>query len=83
MPTSAEHQHTQADLHGLVQRIKHWGQELGFQQIGITDTDLDEAETHLLSWLARGRHGEMGYMARHGSRRSRPADLRPGTLRVI
>ncbi len=83
MPTSAEHQHTQADLHGLVQRIKHWGQELGFQQIGITDTDLDEAETHLLSWLARGRHGEMGYMARHGSRRSRPAELRPGTLRVI
>jgi epoxyqueuosine reductase len=67
----------------LARQIKHWGAALGFQRVGITDTNLSEHETHLLNWLARGRHGEMGYMARHGTKRSRPADLVPGTLRII
>lgn len=71
------------DLPILTSAIKCWGRELGFQQIGITDTDLGEHEGHLLNWLAAGYHGEMGYMARHGTRRSRPAELLPGTLRVI
>lgn len=71
------------DLVELARRVKTWGQELGFQQVGIADTDLNEAETHLLDWLAQGRHGEMAYMADHGTRRSRPAELAPGTLRVI
>ena len=71
------------DYTALTRDIKAWGRELGFQQVGITDTLLDEGETHLLNWLAAGRHGEMGYMAQHGVRRSRPADLVPGTLRVI
>ncbi|RRQ22653.1 tRNA epoxyqueuosine(34) reductase QueG [Thiohalobacter thiocyanaticus] len=71
------------DLDQLARDIKAWGAELGFDQIGITGTDLSDAETHLLNWLAAGRHGEMGYMARHGTRRSRPAELEPGTLRVI
>ncbi len=71
------------DYTTLTHDIKAWGRELGFQQVGIADTALDEGETHLLNWLAAGRHGEMGYMAQHGTRRSRPADLVPGTLRVI
>ncbi|MBK1655740.1 tRNA epoxyqueuosine(34) reductase QueG, partial [Allochromatium vinosum] len=67
----------------LAERIKTWGRELGFQQIGITDTDLTDAEPRLHDWLARGYHGEMDYMARHGTKRSRPDELVPGTLSVI
>ncbi len=71
------------DLQPLATDIKHWGRALGFQQIGISDIHLEEHEAHLLNWLAAGFHGELDYMARHGTRRSRPAELRPGTLRVI
>ncbi len=71
------------DFNRLAQRIKHWGGELGFQQVGITDTDLGEAERHLDRWLELGRHGEMEYMGRHGRKRTRPAELVPGTLRII
>jgi epoxyqueuosine reductase len=71
------------DFDQLAGRIKVWGRELGFQQVGITDTDLSQDETHLLAWLAAGRHGEMEYMERHGRLRSRPSELVPGTLRVI
>jgi len=67
----------------LARAIKAWGRELGFQAVGIADTDLGAAEGRLADWLAAGFHGEMDYMARHGSRRARPAELRPGTLRVI
>ncbi len=56
---------------------------LGFDAIGIADVELGEDERHLEHWLARGWHGQMHYMARHGRRRSRPAELLPGTLRVI
>ncbi len=71
------------DYAALAREIKSWGHELGFQQIGIADTGLAEAEARLNAWLAAGRHGEMEYMERHGTRRSRPAELVPGTLRVI
>jgi epoxyqueuosine reductase len=74
---------TEPDFAALAHDIKHWGRELGFQQIGIADCDLADAEERLLDWLARGWHGEMDYMARHGVTRARPADLVPGTLRVI
>jgi len=74
---------TRIDYQALASQIKRWGLELGFQQIGISDTVLDEHEVHLLNWLGQGRHGEMDYMQRHGTRRSRPAELLPGTLRVI
>jgi epoxyqueuosine reductase len=67
----------------IAQSIKEWGQELGFQQIGITDTDLSRYEERFLEWLANGFHGEMNYMEKHGLRRTRPAELIPGTLRVI
>jgi epoxyqueuosine reductase len=71
------------ELEELARQIKHWGLELGFQRVGITNTNLGEHETHLLNWLGRGRHGEMNYMARHGTRRSRPGDLVPGTIRIV
>ena len=67
----------------LSSRIKAWGRELGFQAVGIADADLSAAEPRLLEWLERGWHGEMEYMARHGTLRARPAELKPGTLRVI
>jgi epoxyqueuosine reductase len=67
----------------LASTIAHWGRELGFQEIGIADTELSEAEEHLQRWLAAGRHGEMAYMARHGTARARPAELVPGTIRII
>ncbi len=63
--------------------ILDWGRELGFQQIGVSDVDLDTAEARLEEWLAAGLHGEMHYMQRHGSKRSRPGELVPGTVRVI
>ena len=71
------------DYAALAARIKSWGGELGFQGVGIADADLSAAEPRLLEWLARGWHGEMEYMARHGALRARPADLKAGTLRVI
>ena len=71
------------DYQALAERIKQWGLELGFQQIAIADVDLGEHEQHLQHWLEQGFHGEMDYMARHGSKRSRPAELQPGTVRVI
>jgi epoxyqueuosine reductase len=71
------------DFYALARQIKHWGFELGFQQVGISDTDLQDAEHHLNNWLAAGCQGEMEYMQRHGTRRTRPAELVPGTVRVI
>jgi epoxyqueuosine reductase len=67
----------------LAGRIREWGAELGFQAVGIGNTDLAEAETRLMEWLANGYHGEMDYMAKHGAKRARPAALIPGTQRVI
>ncbi|OGT22608.1 MAG: tRNA epoxyqueuosine(34) reductase QueG [Gallionellales bacterium RIFOXYB12_FULL_54_9] len=71
------------DFHRLALQIKHWAVELGFQQAGIAGIDLSREEGFLQAWLNEGRHGEMEYMARHGLKRSRPAELVPGTLSVI
>ncbi|MFQ5660000.1 MAG: tRNA epoxyqueuosine(34) reductase QueG [Gammaproteobacteria bacterium] len=73
----------ETDYRQLARQIKQWGAELGFQQVAITGTDLSADEVHLLNWLRHNRHGEMDYMSRHGTKRSRPADLAPGTLRII
>ncbi len=67
----------------LAAAIKDWGAELGFQQIGITGIDLAADEARLNAWLARHYHGEMGWLAQHGTRRSRPAELVPNTLSVV
>lgn len=82
-PPNAGRQLSPQRLDQLARAIKQWGRELGFQQVGITDTDLSRAEQHLHDWLAAGRHGDMAWMARHGTKRTRPAELHPGTLRII
>ncbi|MGA8708614.1 MAG: tRNA epoxyqueuosine(34) reductase QueG [Steroidobacteraceae bacterium] len=76
----AQHSETAAALRFAIAQA---ARQLGFDDIGIADIDLAEDERHLQRWLARGWHGQMHYMARHGRRRSRPAELLPGTLRVI
>lgn len=72
-----------ADPATLAANIKAWGKTLGFQSVGICDTDLSQAEPEFAAWLAQGFHGEMDFMARHGMKRLRPAELVPGTIRVI
>lgn len=67
----------------LALQIKLWAKELGFSACGITDTDLQREESRLQQWLNAGYHGSMDYMASHGMLRARPAELLPGTLRVI
>ena len=63
--------------------MKAWARELGFSQIGVAGVDLSSAEAGLLDWLDKGFHGEMGWMATHGVRRARPAELVPGTVSVL
>jgi epoxyqueuosine reductase len=74
---------TQFDSNQLVSQIQAWARELGFSQIGVASVDLSSAEAGLLAWLAQGFHGDMAYMANHGLKRARPAELVPGTLSVI
>ncbi|MDL9998843.1 tRNA epoxyqueuosine(34) reductase QueG [Variovorax sp. J22P240] len=69
--------------HQLVIRIRALARELGFSQIGVAGVDLSSAEPGLMQWLAEGFHGDMHYMAAHGTRRARPAELVPGTVSVI
>lgn len=71
------------DMHALKQNINNWSRELGFQQMGVSDVDLERHEAFLNQWLENGFHGEMSYMERHGTLRSRPPELHPGTQRVI
>jgi epoxyqueuosine reductase len=74
---------TALDYAALARDIKTWGRELGFQAIGIADTDLAQAEARLAEWLGLNFHGEMHYMQAHGTKRTRPGELVPNTLRVI
>jgi len=73
----------QADPAEVMAQLRQWATTLGFSQIGVADVDLSSAEPGLMAWLARGFHGEMHYMANHGLKRARPAELVPGTVRVI
>jgi epoxyqueuosine reductase len=71
------------DAAALWVRLRSWARELGFSQIAVADVDLGSAEAGLQAWLDAGHHGRMHYMAAHGMMRARPAELVPGTLRVI
>ncbi|KXO13612.1 Epoxyqueuosine (oQ) reductase QueG [Moritella sp. JT01] len=71
------------DYQQLTQKIKVWGAELGFQQVGIADTDLSTYEPHFQTWLDNGYHADMDYMSRYGTMRTHPEELYPGTIRVI
>lgn len=74
---------TALTMKDLLNKAQQWAQSLGFQQIGVSDIDLAEAEDQLTSWIKAGFHGEMSYMDRHGTKRSRPQELVSGTVRVI
>jgi len=74
---------TSEQLKKLAYQIKNWARNLGFQQAGITDTDLQVHEKRLNEWLLKGMHGTMTFMSLHGSKRTRPEELLPGTIRVI
>lgn len=71
------------DYSYLAETIKQWAVELGFQQAGIANIELSQHEQYLQRWLAAGYQGEMNYMQKHGTARSRPSELIPDTLRVI
>lgn len=73
----------QAALDSLAVALRGWGRELGFDEIRVADVDLRHAEAGLLAWLQAGCHGDMDYMANHGTRRARPHELVPGTVRAI
>jgi len=72
-----------ASARALKHAIREWGRELGFQAVGIAHLDQSLAGARLREWLAAGRHGEMDYMARHGSKRWVAGELVPGTLSAI
>src|SRR5436190_4329424 len=71
------------DVKTLLPQLQEWAAALGFSQIGVADVDLASAEPGLMQWLHNGFHGSMEYMALHGLKRARPAELVPGTVRVI
>ena len=70
-------------MQSLEDDIRTWAYDLGFDQVGITDTCLADHEVYLLNWLHAGMHGEMEYMQKHGSKRTHPTKLLPGTTRII
>ena len=72
-----------AQLERLAAEIKQLGRDLGFSKLGVAAASLDADEARLERWLAMGHHGTMSYMERHGRKRSRPADLVPGTVTII
>jgi len=75
--------HSTKNLNDLSHAIKKWGLELGFNQVGITDTNLQTAEQEHQAWIEKGFHGDMDYMAKHGVKRTRPDELVPNTQRII
>jgi len=74
----------ETQMAALARDVKEWATQLGFQQVGIADVDLSNDDEHFLnSWLDEGLHGDMHYMEKHGTKRSRPDELEPGTLRIV
>ena len=74
---------TPTELEKLAQDLKTVAHAQGFQQLGISPVTWGDTEQRLWAWLAQGYHGQMDYMAKHGTKRTRPAELLPGTLRVL
>lgn len=74
---------TSDELSGLRSRLEQHAAALGFEQVGVAAVELPEDEANLERWVAEHRHGEMAYMTRHGSIRSHPEELLPGTIRII
>lgn len=74
---------TRAQGQDLLARMRRWARSCGFQALGISDIDLQQAEHHLRDWLAKGFHGDMHFMEKHGAKRTHPEQLVEGTIRVI
>ena len=83
VPTTIANDQSPAPDAALLDRIRTWGGELGFQAVGFTGIELSQHQDYLAKWLAAGYHGQMDWMARHGDKRSRPEALVPGTCTVI
>jgi epoxyqueuosine reductase len=79
----ASREFAELDLESLKRDLAARARELGFDALGVSGLALEEDERHLLRWLAEGFHGGMEYMERHGVKRSRPAELAPGSVRAI
>jgi epoxyqueuosine reductase len=71
------------DLHATKASLIAGARGLGFGYLGVGSLEISEDEQHLLRWLDAGYQGEMGYMQRHGTLRSRPSELAPGAVRVL
>lgn len=71
------------DITLLTKQVHKWAEELGFADIGFTDTDLSEASREFRDWLRRGFHGEMSYLSKNLEKRFDPQQLLPGTVRII
>lgn len=78
-----QQQNTTLSMNSLLHQAQLAAKDLGFQQLGVSNIDLSKAEAEFSAWIKAGFHGEMNYMARHGTKRSRPEELVPGTIRVI
>ena len=75
--------HSPSDLAALKGDLRAQARRLGFDALGVSPIEIPEDERHLIRWLAADFHGEMHYMQRHGTKRSRPQELVPGTVRVV
>jgi epoxyqueuosine reductase len=82
-PPVTSHSAAALDRAALLADIRRWGAELGFARLGVGNIDLAADEAHFHQWLADGFHGDMGYMSRHGPKRTRPRELVPGTVSCI
>ena len=63
--------------------LKQEAVALGFDDLRVSDTDLERASGRLQQWLAQGFHGDMDYMSRHATLRAQPSTLLPGVIRII
>ena len=75
--------HTIAAEHITHTKLSEWADELGFNALGVSNIELQKEEAYLAQWLAKGFQGDMDWMERHGSKRTRPAELVPETLSII
>jgi epoxyqueuosine reductase len=67
----------------LKSRLADLARARGFEALGVADVALDFDAARLDRWVDAGKHGEMSYMHKHGTKRSRPGELVPGTVRVL
>lgn len=71
------------DAENALAQIRAWARELGFQQVGVTDIDIQPHAEHLRVWLEKNHHGDMAWMEQHAALRANPQQLHAGTLRVL